>query len=86
MEGFLMVQTQASAIGAAYEAIREFNGIVQIDRTAGPYDLVALVRGLTDQTTAATLERVRSLQGVLRVLFAPRVVVDAAQETPSLRG
>jgi len=35
---------------------------------------------------AATLERVRSLQGVLRVLFAPRVAVDAAQETPSLRG
>ena len=86
MEGFLMIQAQASAIGAAYEAIREINGIVQIVRTAGPYDLVALVRGLTDQTTAATLERVRSLQGVLRVLFAPRVAVDAAQETPSLGG
>lgn len=54
---------------------------MQIDRTAGPYDLVAMVRGLTDQAAVGTLERVRSLHGVLRRLLAPRIAADDAQET-----
>jgi hypothetical protein len=79
MDGFLLIQTRPAAMAATCELLERLEGVVQVEQTAGPYDIIVSVRAVTERAMGLIRERANSFDGVLRVLLAPRIVDSGAR-------
>ncbi len=65
MDGYLLVQIEGGFVDAIAVVIGVTSGVYLVEKTIGPYDVVAKVRGETSQALNAARDDVCSLSGVL---------------------
>lgn len=79
MNAFLLIQTESGEAATVFERMRSLEGVIEAQMVTGPYDVIARVRAPDlDGLKVLIPDRVRALDGVLRVLASPIVPTQGA--------
>lgn len=74
MDAFILVQAEPGKAASVFERMRSLEGVIDAQMVTGPYDVIARVRAADLHGQKALFpDRVRALDGVLRVLASPIV-------------
>jgi DNA-binding Lrp family transcriptional regulator len=72
VNAFILVQTESGEAASVFERMRSLEGVIEVQMVTGPYDVIARVRAPDlDDLKVLLPDRVRALDGVLRVLASP---------------
>jgi DNA-binding Lrp family transcriptional regulator len=74
VDAFILVQAEPGKAASVFERMRSLEGVIDAQMVTGPYDVIAWVRAADLHGLKALFpDRVRALDGVLRVLASPIV-------------